>query len=43
MDIRAVMDIVRQTGNPVGVTENGRLIGQITSDTVLTKLLDPRS
>jgi len=43
MDIRAVMDIVRQTGHPVGVTENGRLIGQVTSDTVLTKLLDPRS
>ncbi|MEO8531347.1 MAG: choline ABC transporter ATP-binding protein [Deltaproteobacteria bacterium] len=43
MDIRAVMDIVRQTGLPVGVTENGKLIGQVTSDTVLTKLLDPRS
>ena len=43
MDIRAVMDIVRQTGLPVGVTDNGALIGQITSDTVLTRLLDPRS
>jgi len=40
--IRDVMDIVRSHGRPVGVVEDGRLIGQITKDTVLTKLLDPR-
>jgi glycine betaine/proline transport system ATP-binding protein len=42
-DIREVMGIVNETGRPVGVTENGRLMGQITRETVLAKLLDPRS
>ena len=41
-DIRAVMELVNQTGRPVGVAEDGRLIGQITRETVLAKLLDPR-
>ncbi|PYE85405.1 choline ABC transporter ATP-binding protein [Pseudoroseicyclus aestuarii] len=42
-EIRGVMDEVRQSDRPVGVVEeDGTLIGQITSDTVLTKLLDPR-
>jgi glycine betaine/proline transport system ATP-binding protein len=42
-DIREVMKIVNETGRPVGVTENGKLLGQITRETVLAKLLDPRS
>ncbi|KAA9006787.1 choline ABC transporter ATP-binding protein [Histidinibacterium aquaticum] len=42
-DIRSVMDEVRQLEAPVGVEEDGKIIGQITSDTVLTKLLDPRA
>ncbi len=41
--IQSVMVHVHATGNPVGVVENGALLGQITKDTVLAKLLDPRS
>jgi glycine betaine/proline transport system ATP-binding protein len=41
-DIREVMGIVNETGRPVGVTDAGRLVGQITRETVLAKLLDPR-
>ena len=41
-DIRSVMDVVRQHGRPVGVVEDGRILGQITRDTVLARLLDPR-
>jgi glycine betaine/proline transport system ATP-binding protein len=41
-DIREVMRLVNETGRPVGVEENGRLVGQITRETVLAKLLDPR-
>jgi glycine betaine/proline transport system ATP-binding protein len=41
-DIRSVMDLVRRNGKPVGVVENGGIVGQITKDTVLAKLLDPR-
>jgi len=40
--IRDVMEMVRQNGRAVGVVENGKLVGQITKDTVLAKLLDPR-
>ncbi len=40
--IHEVMEHVTATGNPVGVVENGRLLGQITRDTVLNKILDPR-
>ncbi len=40
--IRDVMDLVRQDGRPVGVIENGRIVGQISKDAVLAKLLDPR-
>lgn len=40
--IHEVMEEVTATGNPVGVVENGKLLGQITKDTVLTKILDPR-
>ncbi|MDQ2088302.1 choline ABC transporter ATP-binding protein [Marimonas arenosa] len=42
-DIRAVMDKVGHSGAPVGVVEDGRLIGQVTKDRVLAKLLDPRA
>lgn len=41
--IHDVMEHVKATGNPVGVVENGQLLGQITKDTVLGKILDPRS
>lgn len=41
-EIHEVMERVRATGRPVGVAENGELLGQITKDTVLAKLLDPR-
>ena len=41
-DIRRVMDLVRSHGKPVGVVENGKVLGQVTRDTVLAKLLDPR-
>ncbi|MCR8725824.1 choline ABC transporter ATP-binding protein [Frigidibacter sp. ROC022] len=41
-DIREVMETVNQIGRPVGVMEGDRLIGQITRETVLARLLDPR-
>ncbi|NCO85415.1 MAG: choline ABC transporter ATP-binding protein [Rhodobacterales bacterium] len=41
-DIRTVMDRVRQTGQPVTVAENGRILGEVTKDQVLARLLDPR-
>ena len=41
--IQSVMELVTETGNPVGVVEDGKLLGQITKETVLSKLLDPRS
>lgn len=41
-DVRAVMERLTEAGGPVGVAENGRLLGQITRDGVLSKLLDPR-
>ncbi len=40
-DIRAVMARVGATGAPVGVKEDGRIIGQVTKDTVLARLLNP--
>jgi glycine betaine/proline transport system ATP-binding protein len=40
-DIRAVMARVGATGAPVGVLEDGRIIGQVTKDTVLARLLNP--
>ncbi|MDJ0626673.1 MAG: choline ABC transporter ATP-binding protein [Rhodobacter sp.] len=40
--IHDVMERVAATGNPVGVVEDGALLGQITKDTVLAKILDPR-
>lgn len=41
--IQSVMEKVHATGSPVGVVEGGKVIGQVTKDTVLAKLLDPRS
>lgn len=40
--IRDVMAHVMAQGRPVGVSEDGRLIGQISKDGVLARLLDPR-
>ena len=42
-DIHSVMELVRTHDAPVGVTrEDGQVIGQVTRDRVLEKLLDPR-
>ena len=41
--IQSVMEIVQTTGNPVGVMADGVLLGQVTSDTVLARLLHPNS
>ena len=40
--IREVMEASQGHDTPVGVTENGALIGQITRNGILSKLLDPR-
>jgi len=40
-DIRTVMARVGATGAPVGVEDRGRLVGQVTKDTVLARLLNP--
>ncbi|WP_322865631.1 choline ABC transporter ATP-binding protein [Aquicoccus sp. G2-2] len=42
-DIRDVMEKVGRSGAPVGVEDDGRLIGQVSKDRVLAKLLDPRA
>jgi len=42
-DIREVMEKIGKTGKPVGVVRDGVLIGQVTKDRILEKLLDPRS
>jgi len=41
-DIRVVMERVRATGRPVPVAEAGQVIGEVSKDSVLEKLLDPR-
>lgn len=41
-DIREVMQIMGTTDRPVGVTDGGTLIGQITKDRILQRLLNPR-
>jgi glycine betaine/proline transport system ATP-binding protein len=41
-DVRSVMALVRQHASPLGVAEEGRILGQITRDTILARLLDPR-
>jgi glycine betaine/proline transport system ATP-binding protein len=40
--IHDVMEQVHATGRPVSVVDDGKLLGQVTRDTVLSKLLDPR-
>ncbi|MEI4233592.1 choline ABC transporter ATP-binding protein [Roseovarius sp. D22-M7] len=40
--IQAVMEKVRGHDAPLGVARNGEILGQITRDGVLAKLLDPR-
>ena len=42
-DIREVLTKVTEESQPVGVVESGKLIGQISKDRILSKLLDPRS
>ncbi|MDU8926609.1 choline ABC transporter ATP-binding protein [Alisedimentitalea sp. MJ-SS2] len=43
-DIREVMEKVGHSGAPVGIVdEGGTLVGQVSKDRVLAKLLDPRS
>ncbi|PIE13912.1 MAG: choline ABC transporter ATP-binding protein [Rhodobacterales bacterium] len=42
-DIREVMEMIGKTDAPVGVIENGELLGQVSRDRVLAKLLDPRA
>ncbi|WP_417675138.1 choline ABC transporter ATP-binding protein [Pseudodonghicola sp.] len=40
--IQEVMACMVAAGAPLGVAEGGKLLGEITQDAVLTKLLDPR-
>ncbi len=40
--IQSVIEQVNETGRPVAVVEDGAVLGQITRETVLTRLLDPR-
>lgn len=42
-DIREVMNQIGDTTKAVGVEVDGKLVGQITKDRILAKLLDPRS
>jgi len=39
--IREVMERIGSSGRAVGVAENGQIVGQVTKDRVLAKLLDP--
>jgi glycine betaine/proline transport system ATP-binding protein len=41
-DIRDVMGRVMRSGRPVSVVEDGALLGEISKDGVLARLLDPR-
>lgn len=41
--IQDVMERAQGHDRPVGVTENGQLLGQITRNRILAKLLDPRA
>jgi glycine betaine/proline transport system ATP-binding protein len=42
-DIRAVMALFHAGGRPVAVAEAGQIVGEITGEGVLAKLLDPRA
>lgn len=41
--IQEVMQVAKGLSAPVGVTQDGKLVGEITRDRILQKLLDPRS
>jgi len=41
--IRSIMEVVTQSEGAVAVEENGKVIGEITRDRVLEKLLNPRA
>ncbi|QBF32871.1 choline ABC transporter ATP-binding protein [Thalassococcus sp. S3] len=41
--IQHVMETAVGLSTPVGVEDEGKVVGQITNDTILTKLLDPRA
>jgi glycine betaine/proline transport system ATP-binding protein len=41
-DIRSVMAMVRSEGGPIAVVEDGYVLGQVTAETILARLLDPR-
>jgi len=43
MDIREVMELIGDSQDAVAVKDGDAIIGQITKDRVLSKLLDPRS
>ncbi|WP_420584989.1 choline ABC transporter ATP-binding protein [Ruegeria sp.] len=40
--IRHVIEVARTSDRPIAVTDGGKVIGQITKDSILTKLLDTR-
>ncbi len=42
-DIREVMKKIGASGKPVGVVEDGEVVGRVTKEGVLAKLLDPRA
>ncbi|MBO6603922.1 MULTISPECIES: choline ABC transporter ATP-binding protein [Paracoccaceae] len=42
-DIRQVMEMIGGEDHPVGVEQDGKVLGQVTKDRVLEKLLDPRA
>ncbi len=42
-DIREVMELIGDSQDAVGVKDGDTIIGQVTKDRVLSKLLDPRS
>jgi glycine betaine/proline transport system ATP-binding protein len=40
--VQEAMEAVARTGGPVGVMEDGKLVGRVTAESILSKLLDPR-
>jgi len=42
-DIRDVMALISASGRPVGVVDGGVVLGHVTKEKILAKLLDPRS
>ncbi|MDK3018740.1 choline ABC transporter ATP-binding protein [Pseudodonghicola flavimaris] len=40
--VREVMAEVVASGDPIGVARNGEILGEVTRETLLSKLLDPR-